>query len=82
MANALVAPGRLVRHIEPVMSRQPVEGELEHDLARALRPAVTLLRVFEPFQLAANIDEHPGKLRTHGVDRVHNALFGGDDLIA
>jgi hypothetical protein len=64
------------------MSRKPRECEREHDLAGPLRPAVALLRVFEPLQLATNVDEHPGELRSHGFDRPHDTLLGGDDLIA
>jgi hypothetical protein len=64
------------------MSRKPVEREREHDLACPLRPAMALLSVFEPFQLAADIDEHAGKLRSNGFNRSHDALLGGDDLIA
>ena len=49
MANALSTPARLVRHIKTVMSRKPVERELQHD---PLRPAVGFLGVFQPLQLA------------------------------
>jgi hypothetical protein len=82
MANAFSTPACLVRHIESVMSRKPVEREREHDLAGPLRPAVAFLSVFETLQLATNIDEHPGELRSHGFNRPHDTLLGGDDLIA
>jgi hypothetical protein len=52
MANALSTPACLVRHIETVMSRKPVERECEDDLTGPLRPALAFLGVFEPLQLA------------------------------
>jgi hypothetical protein len=81
MVNAISPPAGLVRPIKPVISSRPGKREVEHDLAGALRPAVTLRGVFEPLQLATNIDEHAGKLRP-GLNRAQGALLRGDDLIA
>jgi len=64
------------------MSRKPVERKLKHDLAGPLRPAAAFLSVFEPLQLATNIDEHPGEIRSNGFNCPHDTLLGGEDLIA
>jgi hypothetical protein len=82
MANALSTPACLVSHIETVMSRKTGERKREDDLAGPLRPAVAFLGVFQPLQLATNIDEQPGELRSNGLNRPHDTLLGGDDLIA
>ena len=78
MANAQC----LVSHIETVMSRETGEREREDDLAGPLRPAVAFLGVFQPLQLATNIDEQPSELRSNGFNRPHDTLLRGDDLIA
>ena len=64
------------------MAREPGQSDLEHDLAGALRPAIRLLGFFEPFQLAADIDEDAADFGADLVKRPHDALLGGDDLVA
>src|SRR5680860_1149030 len=56
------APRRLLLAVydQPVMPGEPGQGDLQNDLARALRPTVLSLRVLEAFQLATDIDQHAG----------------------
>ena len=82
MANSLPSPRQITRDIEPVVPGKTRERELQHDLAGTLRPVMASLGFFQPFQLATDIDEHLGKLGAHRIERAHDALLGGDDLVA
>ena len=70
MAEAALAAPRLAVVIDQsVVARETGEGDLEHDLAGALRPAVRLLGLFQSFELAANVDEDAADLGTDLVER-------------
>ena len=82
MANTPPSLRQIARDIEPVVSGKTREPELQHDLAGALRPVMASLGFFQPLQFATDIDEHLGKLGAHRIERAHDALLGGDDLVA
>jgi hypothetical protein len=65
--------------VVPGKSRQ---GDLKNDFAGPLRPAILLLRIFQAFQLAADINQHAGDLRTDGHQRAHHPLLGREHLVA
>jgi hypothetical protein len=52
----------VVRSDQPLMLGESRQRDLQRDLARPLRPAVCLLRVLEPLQLATDINQYPGDL--------------------
>src|SRR5204862_6028804 len=76
------APVALIRDGNPVMSGKARERDLEHDLAGPLRPTLIPLGLLEALQLAADIDQHAGELRSHGFERTRYTLLGGDDVVA
>jgi hypothetical protein len=83
MAQATALPPlRLLPADQPVMPRETRQGDLQHDLARSLRPAIRFLSLFEALELAADVDQHAGDFRTHGRKGPHDPLLGGDDLVA
>jgi len=67
---------------QAVMPGKAGQRDLQHDLARALRPAILLLSLFETFQLTANIDQHARDFRTHRHQRPHHSFLRGDHLVA
>lgn len=81
-AASSASRGAAVRADQSVMAREPGQSDLEHDLAGALRPAIRLLGLFETFELAADIHEDAADLRADLVKPAHDALLGGDDLVA
>src|SRR3954454_8022810 len=67
---------------KPVVTCEPVEPELQHDLGRTWRPAPRALHVFEPFEKAAHVEQHIGKLRPDRLERTVDLLARRDNRIA
>ena len=66
---------------EAIMLGEPRQRDLKDDFPGALWPAILFLRLFEPFELAANIDKHTGDFRTHGSKCPHDPVFGCENLV-
>ena len=56
------------------MPCQPIECELQHDLAGAGRPVPVALHVGEALEEAAHVEQQTGELRPDRVERVAHAL--------
>jgi len=67
MTNApRCAPAALVGDGKPVCLARRGSAICNTTLPAPLRPTLILLGVLEPFQLAADVDEHAGEFGSHG----------------
>jgi hypothetical protein len=66
---------------QAVMPGKARQSDLQHDFARAFRPAFAALRVFQPQQMTADIDEDAAQLRPHSRQCTGNALARGQNRI-
>jgi cysteine desulfuration protein SufE len=62
---------RLAR--EAVMAREALQGDFQHHLARAPRPAALGFDFLQAFEIAAYIGQQTGEVRADGVDRARQA---------
>ena len=60
------AAGRRLRTIEPVVTGEPDQCELQDDFAGPLRPPRAALSHFETLQVAADVDENARKFGPYG----------------
>ncbi len=65
-----------------VMPRQYGEGDLQHNLAGAFRPAFAAFGFLQTFQMTAYVDQHVRHLWPGSLDGAPVALPGGNHAIA
>ena len=63
---------------QSVVTREPIEAELQHDLGGARRPAALALDILKPFQEAAHVEQQARELRPERVERPAQLLARRD----
>ena len=53
---------------DAIMFRKAVEGDFEHHLAGARGPSAFALHSLHPFEIAADVDEQTGEVRSHRLE--------------